>query len=172
MGLSRFRTLVLGLNFLLALALAAMIGTIALGGGSGAPAVAGGRGAVAGLSPSAPLSFRPLSAEECGVIVKRDLFRTAAPAGTEAPPADELPVDANMQLIGTVASDGGGSLAVLSLLADKSQGIFRVGDSVLGARIERIEPRRIWLSVGGQSRSLELTSGPEGGAHAAPADRN
>lgn len=100
------------------------------------------------------------------LILARDIFGTgqheqqaqsrqadalrAAQAKAEAD--RELP----FRLLGTVASDRGDSYAVLEDRATKTQDLYRVGDSIGDARIDRIEQNRVVVLNMGVRQVLDL----------------
>jgi len=76
--------------------------------------------------------------------------RKAAQARAEA--ERELP----FRLLGTVASDAGDSFAVLEDLGTKTQDLYRVGDGIGDARIDRIEQNRVVVVNMGVRQVLDL----------------
>ncbi|MFP4032564.1 MAG: type II secretion system protein GspC [Desulfococcaceae bacterium] len=107
--------------------------------------------------------FRPLDHYE--PIVDRDLFRTAAntappePKPEPEPPKslDELKQsDLELQLYGTVIGDPKISYAVIRDLKARQQELFRVGDTIRDATIQRILRNKIVLRRNGEREVLQL----------------
>ena len=100
------------------------------------------------------------------LILARDIFGTGQSAQqaqsrqaealkaaqTTAETDRELP----FRLLGTVASDKGASYAVLEDRATKTQDLYRVGDSIGEARIDRIEQNRVVVLNMGVRQVLDL----------------
>lgn len=107
-------------------------------------------------------SLRPLS--HYADIADRNLFRTptrnAAPPEPEAEPPkslDELKqTDLELQLYGTVTGDGVASFAVIRDRKARRQELFRVGDTVREATIQRILRDRVILARDDEREVLAL----------------
>lgn len=99
--------------------------------------------------PAVPADPRPEA------IVTRNIFGSGKAVGS-AESASSLQV----RLLGTVAGDPAIARAVLEDATTKLQSIYRVGDTVLGAQIERIERNRVVLSRAGRREVLELAALP------------
>lgn len=99
-------------------------------------------------------------------IVERNLFGSAtAPAGDEkmaALPKEEIetlrPTSLQIVLLGTVSGAEGDARAVIEDSSRKSQGLYRVGDSIQNALIQRILRGKVVLRVGDQNEVLEMAA--------------
>lgn len=107
--------------------------------------------------------FRPLDHYE--PIVDRNLFRTAAETAPPAPkPEPEPPksldelkqTDLELQLYGTVTGDPKVSYAVIRDRKAREQELYRVGDTIRDATIQRILRDKIVLRRGGGQEVLAL----------------
>lgn len=73
---------------------------------------------------------------------------------TESQAQAKLPFP--FRLLGTVASDAATSYAVLEAAETKAQDIYRVGQAIGDARLERIEQNRVVVLRNGSRKTLEL----------------
>jgi hypothetical protein len=113
---------------------------------------------------------------EYSMIVTRNIFKTLV--NVEPPPLEEkveLPEnleETTLQLIllGTVAGDPGSARAIILDVKGESQGIYKVADSVQGAKIEKILRGKVilrhgekveMLSMAGDEEIVQLSSGVE-----------
>jgi len=109
------------------------------------------------------------------VITKRNIFqkgwaaasRTDSPARTDTGPAGEAQTQAQtkpplaFRLLGTVASEEATSYAVLEASESRAQDIYRIGQTIGDARIEKIEQNRVVVLRHGSHEVLELVlTGP------------
>ncbi|MCG8618946.1 MAG: hypothetical protein MI802_22215 [Desulfobacterales bacterium] len=114
---------------------------------------------------------------EVQAIVKRNLFGVLR----EKPPAEPPPKTAEkpvlektrlrLALWGTVAGETDGECwAVIEDQKSRSQGLYRPGDQVQGARIKTIFRNRVILTLNGEDQVLEAqtTDKPGAGSGAAP----
>jgi len=106
---------------------------------------------------------RPARPEEFSGIVKRDMFASAkAPARAAKPTAQRdqagplKRTTLQLRLLGTIAGDADIARAVIEDTPSKVQDLYKVGDTVQGARIESIERTRVVLAHGGGREVLEL----------------
>ncbi len=74
----------------------------------------------------------------------------ATPAPAPAPPSLRL------KLLGTVVADASLARALILNEASGTQGIYALGETVQGARLERIEPHAVHLVRGSREEVLEL----------------
>jgi general secretion pathway protein N len=112
-----------------------------------------------------PLQLQPL--DQLSMTHERPLFsptrrpppKPVAPVASrsEPPPPPPSPPP-SVVLLGIVSEDGDGRAAIRS--GDKSAGNkvmrVRVGDAVAGWTVERIEPRRLFLTLGDRSVDFAL----------------
>ncbi|MBN2130856.1 MAG: hypothetical protein JW741_15245 [Sedimentisphaerales bacterium] len=120
----------------------------------------------AGSAAAAGAGRRDKGPEDSKLILARDIFGTgqgqqqalsrqaeAEKAARAREAADrELP----FRLLGTVASDEGASFAVLEDLGTKTQDLYRVGDAIGDATIDRIEQNRVVVVSMGVRQVLDL----------------
>jgi len=78
--------------------------------------------------------------------------------------AAETPTQLPLRLLGTIAGDPSVARAIIEEGQGKTQNLYRVGQSVAGARIEEIGRNSVVLLVNGQREILEMALGssPEG----------
>jgi general secretion pathway protein C len=119
-------------------------------------------------APAAPANaekdrFRPLDHYE--PIVDRNLFRTAAKTAPPAPKPEPEPsksldelkqTDLELLLYGTVTGDPKISYAVIRDRKARQQDLFRVGDTIRDATIQRILRDKIVLRRNGEQEVLQL----------------
>ncbi len=99
------------------------------------------------------------------LILARDIF-AMGPSPSPGQPSGPVPQVASakvevkqelpFRLVGTVAADAGASYAVLERLDRKAQDLYRVGDVIADARIDRIEQSRVVIMKGNVREVLEL----------------
>jgi len=105
------------------------------------------------------------------LILQRDIFGTGkseqqsrsreAEARKAAQAKAEADRELPFRLLGTVASDRGASYAVLEDLGTKTQDLYRVGDAIGDAQIDRIEQNRVVVLSMGVRQVLDLVmTGP------------
>ncbi len=118
--------------------------------------------AVAPPAP-APEPPPPPAKEEYAVIVSRNLWAEKFEAPEEAPPPTPPPQrepPPRLRLLGTsVSSDAARSRAFIEDVARRTQEMYRVGDSVSGARVLEIHQNRVVLDNRGES--FEIRSFPD-----------
>ncbi len=134
-----------------------------------------GTPADAAPGPTAARAEPPVTQSDCTFIIRRNIFassRSASAALAEAaahrPPArTEQPLQ--LRLLGTVAGDPDIARAVIEDLTSRAQDLYKIGDTVQGARIEAIERESVVLARGDRTEVLELhmTSRAEAGARTA-----
>jgi len=98
------------------------------------------------------------------IILERDIFNTSQAAQYQQTNPQEIvkplqPVirkPLELRLLGTVAGDGEIGCAIIENLKTKVQDLYKTGDAVNGARIERIERNRIILLNEGVEEVLNL----------------
>ena len=110
------------------------------------------------------------------LILERDIFGVGRPAASEesgkeqtirsVQPTPEPTRELSLRLLGTVAGEGVSSYAVLEDRAARRQDIYRIGDVVNDARIERIEQNMVVVVNSGVRHVLSLDLA--GGASGAP----
>ena len=101
---------------------------------------------------------RPLAAYR--VIADRNLFNTRGPAAPRAA-ADDVaanlsPTALKLTLRGTVSGGGGSAYAVIEDDQDRRQHLYRQGDEVGGAVIQRIFREKVILRVDGSDEILAM----------------
>jgi general secretion pathway protein N len=120
-----------------------------------------------------PVAQQPL--DQLSVTHGRPLFSptrrpppkpvAAAVVSVAAPPPAPPP---SLVLLGVVSADGDGRAAIRSRDKDKVVQV-RLGDDVGGWKVERIEPRRLVLTLGERSVDFSLFSAAAKGAKSADA---
>jgi type II secretion system protein C len=113
----------------------------------------------------------PAAAVDPKLILERDIFRVGQAAAAEqaqemagvqpgrpkVEPKPEMP----LRLLGTVVDEGGASYAVIENSGSKSQDVYRVGDGIGEARVQRIEQNRVVVLNAGVLQTLDLVlTGP------------
>ena len=107
--------------------------------------------------PENKKSMVPLRLNDYQVINKRNIFSKIRPV-----PADEdtlkienlEPTSLKIRLLGTVAGDQNNSVAIIEETNKRSQGIYRVGDSVQEALIKNILRGKVVLKVNDRDEIL------------------
>ncbi|MFO8089416.1 MAG: type II secretion system protein GspC [Desulfatiglandaceae bacterium] len=99
--------------------------------------------------------------ESYDVITKRNLFGSVDQvAGVEEVQEEEFKdielTTLKISLLGTVSGDDNTGYAVIEEAAGKKQGLFRVGDSVQNAVVERIRRGEVILNIGGKYEKLTM----------------
>jgi general secretion pathway protein N len=105
---------------------------------------------------------------------RRPPAKPVAPVVSRSEPPPPPPPPPSVVVLGIVSEDGDGRAAIRS--GDKSAGgkvmRVRVGDAVAGWKVERIEPRRLFLTSGDRSVDFALFSAkPAKSADSAVSDR-
>ncbi len=98
------------------------------------------------------------------IILERDIFNTSQAGQFQQTNQQEIvkPIQPvirkplELRLLGTVAGDGEIGCAIIENLKTKVQDLYKTGDAVNGARIERIERNRIILLNEGVEEVLNL----------------
>lgn len=111
--------------------------------------------------PTAKRDIPPITQEDCSLIVGRNVFGFGKAAGSPAEPDQGrlkslARTKLQLRLLGTVAGDAAVARAVIEDLTSKVQDLYRIGDVVQGARINRIERNRVILLREGRPEVLEL----------------
>jgi len=133
--------------------------------------LAGPAGSVSSEAPSTPytpekparLAGTRISARDSEIILQRNIFGSASSDATDAavqkPPAQEPVAKTKLQLrlLGTVAGDADVACAVIEDTNTRIQDLYKLGDIVQEARIERIERNRVILARGNYKEVLELS---------------
>jgi general secretion pathway protein C len=117
---------------------------------------------------------KPLAAPDSTMLLQRNIFGAAEKA--EAPPveATEELVESleettlQLALLGTVAGDAASARAIIMDQKERSQDIYRVGDTVQDAEIRQILRGRVILRRGEKDEVLSMAEGDDT-AQAAPA---
>ncbi len=124
-------------------------------------------------APIEAAAHRPQSRtwEQRQAILTRNLFKanTSAPAVQVVPEAERYAkTSLALRLLGTVASlVPADSLAAVENQKERRHQVVRVGDTILGARVAGIDPRRIVLENRGRREELALDQ-EDGAARSAP----
>lgn len=102
------------------------------------------------------------------IITKRNLFGPAAADDTTpeieaaASPEEELEATKlEIVLMGTVGADEDGARAIIMQKKDRTQALYRAGDTIEGAVIKDIRRGRVILTVGGQDEMLDIAEARE-----------
>jgi general secretion pathway protein C len=99
------------------------------------------------------------------LILEGDIFRVRQAPGAQLQKAQAVPPErpktesgreVSLRLLGTVVDEGGASYAIIENPGVRSQDVYRVGDSIGDARVERIMQNRVVVLNGGVSQTLEL----------------
>ncbi len=104
----------------------------------------------------------PLPSGNHRIIVERNIFGSSGLSPTKKNPQREKleapfgDIVGQLRLLATVAGDDQVACAVIENLKSKVQGIYKTGDIIEGARIERIDRNKIVLLCGEQSEVLNL----------------
>jgi type II secretory pathway component PulC len=104
----------------------------------------------------------PLPSGNHRIIVERNIFGSSGLSPTKENPQrekSEIPFGVmvvQLRLLATVAGDDQVACAVIENLKSKVQGIYKTGDIIEGARIERIDRNKIVLLCEEQSEVLSL----------------
>jgi type II secretion system protein C len=104
----------------------------------------------------------PLLPRECELIVQRNIFGSCESGSAGEKPAGskkENPLSslsAQLRLVATVAGDEQVACAVVGNLKSRIQDIYKTGDIVGGAQIERIDRNKLVLSYEEQREVLNL----------------
>lgn len=116
-----------------------------------------------------PETIAPAAQEiDYSIITERNLFGPAASGDgvaeneTEAIPAEELEATKlEIVLMGTIGADEDGARAIIMQKKDRTQALYREGDTIEGAVIKDIQRGRVILTVGGQDEMLDITEARE-----------
>ncbi|MCD6415443.1 MAG: hypothetical protein J7M08_01945 [Planctomycetes bacterium] len=138
-----------------------------------APGLSGSERSAAPQAPAEELranrpTARPLTERDCEVILRRNVFGATVKAPAEItalkPAAQRGQAKAapplSLKLIGTVAGDSQASRALIEDLSTKKKDVYNIGDTVQGARIERIERQRVFLARDMDEVALEMGTTP------------
>lgn len=113
-------------------------------------------------APAQPLSHY-------AAIADRNLFQTgdatappkAEEAEPEPPPTEALQdTQLRLKLWGTVTGDGDRSYAVIEEPRKREQNLFRVGDTLEGAKVKEIRREQVILTVEGRDEVLRMAEAP------------
>ena len=106
-------------------------------------------------------------------IIDRNLFSklSGAPVkDTDIDSRDIKPTSLKLTLLGTICSNGKNSAAVIEETAKKTQGLYRVGDSIQNAVIKSVFAGRVVLIVDGHDEVLAMDELKSSETVIAPAD--
>ncbi|WP_028583025.1 type II secretion system protein N [Desulfogranum mediterraneum] len=124
-----------------------------------------------GQAPSQEAAPLPAleSPPDHGVIVRRNIFQAVLEAEpvtktTEPDAADLEETRLKLVLLGTVAGDENDARAIIIDQKEKRQDIFRIGDALQGATIQRIIRGKVILQVNGKTEVLTIKDREGGGA--------
>ncbi|MBN1805968.1 MAG: hypothetical protein JW837_12020 [Sedimentisphaerales bacterium] len=104
----------------------------------------------------------PLPTDNPGIIVERNIFGSSEPNSVKQEPVKETkenPISVlktQLRLLATVSGDEDVACAVIENVKTKVQDLYRIGDTVEGTRIERIDRNEVVLFSGGQREVLNL----------------
>ena len=103
----------------------------------------------------------PVTTDDCSTILGRNIFGVSdpgdnGPAGSRAPSPPLAKTQLQLRLLGTVAGDESIARAIIEELPNKAQDLYKTGDIVQGATIERIERNRVILLHDQRREILEL----------------
>jgi general secretion pathway protein C len=126
--------------------------------------------------PDEAIRSRPLSYYQ--VISQRDLFDTGKKKASAPAPELEIqklePTKLKLKLWGTITHRGGKEYAVIENLKDRSQDLYKAGDTIEGANVKQVMREKVVLTVAGRDEILEMevastssTAGPAPRAAAA-----
>ncbi len=94
-------------------------------------------------------------------IVDRNIFGVSPKVGREPVPQVDLTnlkkTDLALTLLGTISGMGEDSYAVIEDTQKRSQGLYKIGDSVSGAVIKLILRKKVVLTINGRDEVLEMT---------------
>jgi len=113
-------------------------------------------------SETVALSNDPKQADSPDIIIKRNIFGSSGWDSAKENPGQEIKENsvsvlrARFRLLATVAGDEEVACAVIENVKTKIQDLYKTGDIIEGARIERIDRNRIVLFNGGQHEVLNL----------------
>lgn len=111
---------------------------------------------------------KSLTTPEFAMIVERNIFGAVKKA--ELPPVEEVKVEPietleettlELSLLGTIAGDAESARAIILDMRQKSQNIYRAGDSVQGAKIQQILRGKVVLRHGDKDEILTMVEGDE-----------
>jgi type II secretion system protein C len=108
------------------------------------------------------LSKDPVEADNSDIIIERNIFGSSGLSSAKQSPGQEMKVNsisvlkAQLRLLATVAGDKEVACAVIENVKTKIQDLYRVGDTIEGTRIERIDRNKIVLINEGQREVLNL----------------
>ncbi len=108
------------------------------------------------------LSKDPVQADNPDIIIERNIFGSSGRSSANENPEQETKensisvLKAQLRLLATVAGDEEVACAVIENVNTKIQDLYKTGDIIGGARIERIERNKIVLFDGGQREVLNL----------------
>ena len=126
-----------------------------------------GSAAVTAEKPAEKKAPTRISAADSDIIVTRNLFASArrAAAGKQSVNVDELQATSlNLVLLGTVAGEGDFGFAVILDSSTKLQKLYKVGDSVGSATVQKVMRGKVVISVGGKDEVLTMVEQPVAGA--------
>jgi type II secretion system protein C len=108
------------------------------------------------------LSKDPVEVDNPDIIIERNIFGSSGLSAAKQNPEQEIKVNsisvlkARFRLLATVAGDEEVACAVIENVKHKIQDLYRIGDSIEGSRIERIDRNKIVLINEGQREVLNL----------------
>lgn len=119
------------------------------------------------IGPSAvseAIPVRPLS--DYQAIAARNLFNTQTEKSQKAEMVDIealKPTELNLKLLGTVAGDKDQAYAVIQDAKDRSENLYRIGDTVQSATVKLILREKVVLRVDDKNEILEIEKGQDSG---------
>ncbi len=94
------------------------------------------------------------------VITQRNLFNAGVenkPAPTPEVEIQQLePTTLKLKLWGTITQRGGKEYAVIENLKDRSQDLYKAGDTVAGAQVKQVLREKVILTVAGRDEMLQM----------------
>ncbi|MFO8009157.1 MAG: type II secretion system protein N [Candidatus Brocadiia bacterium] len=129
--------------------------------------------AAAALRPTEEGLSEPVGMGESAVILNRNIFGVSVrfpqgpqPARRPAPAPPPAPPRLRLKLLGTIVADTPLARAVILDEGSGTQDVYALGDTVQGARLDRIEQHAVHLVRGSQREMLELDFPPSAGGPA------
>jgi general secretion pathway protein C len=93
------------------------------------------------------------------VIAERNIFKAKEKTGGQPATLDLEKLkrtDLDLRLLGTISGAEKDSYAVIERVKDRSQSLYRVGDSIEQARIKMILRKKVVLTIDGRDEVLEI----------------
>ncbi len=108
------------------------------------------------------LNKDPVEVDNPDIILERDIFGSSGLSSAKQNPEQEITknsisvLKARLRLLATVAGDEEVACAVIENIKTKIQDLYRIGDTIEGTRIERIDRNKIVLINEGRREVLSL----------------